>query len=222
MRKPKQEKHAYDARVALWLSRDPIEERGGVDLHGFIYNSPVYGIDPDGRFGIVGAVLGAVVEIGMQVSMNYIAGEIFLKIDVKNVVIAALVGAVAPGFLSVAKKSKAAFDGTKRYKQTIEVSVKARHGRLKGPDAVKEATAMRKRIVSKIRNHNKLVEDALVAGGTLAAWQASKFIAKKVADEVEGVVRELSCLGQDWGSTDSEVITLNVIFSGGSNNVSSH
>ena len=45
MRKPKQEKHAYDVRVALWLNRDPIEEGGGVHLYGFVSNNPVNWFD---------------------------------------------------------------------------------------------------------------------------------------------------------------------------------
>jgi len=45
MRKPKQEKHAYDARVALWLSRVPIGEEGEFDLYGFVENNPVNRVD---------------------------------------------------------------------------------------------------------------------------------------------------------------------------------
>jgi len=41
MRKPKQEKYAYDARVALWPNRDPIEEEGGNNLYGFVGNNGV-------------------------------------------------------------------------------------------------------------------------------------------------------------------------------------
>jgi len=41
VRKPKQEIYAYDARVALWLSRDPIEENGGLNLYNFVGNEPI-------------------------------------------------------------------------------------------------------------------------------------------------------------------------------------
>jgi len=40
VRKPKQEKHAYDSRIALWLGRDPIQENGGVNLYGMVGNDP--------------------------------------------------------------------------------------------------------------------------------------------------------------------------------------
>ena len=49
MRKPKQEKHAYDAQVALWLSRDPIGEAGGLNLYGYVENDPVNWLD---QFGL--------------------------------------------------------------------------------------------------------------------------------------------------------------------------
>jgi len=41
VRKPKQEKYAYDARVALWPNRDPIAERGGNNLYGMVNNDPM-------------------------------------------------------------------------------------------------------------------------------------------------------------------------------------
>jgi len=41
VRKPKQENNAFDARIALWLSRDPIGERGGRILYGMVGNNAV-------------------------------------------------------------------------------------------------------------------------------------------------------------------------------------
>ena len=41
MRKPKQEQHAYDVRIALWPSRDPIEERDGPNMYAMVRNNPV-------------------------------------------------------------------------------------------------------------------------------------------------------------------------------------
>jgi RHS repeat-associated protein len=39
------EYRAYDAKAGRWLSRDPIGERGGLNLYGFIRNVPVSEID---------------------------------------------------------------------------------------------------------------------------------------------------------------------------------
>ena len=40
---------AYDANLQRWLSRDPIEERGGLNLYGFVHNEPTTYFDTDGR-----------------------------------------------------------------------------------------------------------------------------------------------------------------------------
>jgi len=38
----------YDPRIGRWLSRDPIGERGGMNLYGFVGNNAVNNIDPLG------------------------------------------------------------------------------------------------------------------------------------------------------------------------------
>jgi RHS repeat-associated protein len=39
----------YDPLTGRWPSRDPIEEEGGVNLYGFVYNAPGDFVDSDGR-----------------------------------------------------------------------------------------------------------------------------------------------------------------------------
>jgi hypothetical protein len=39
----------YNPTTGKWLSRDPIEERGGVNLYSFAVNNPVCVVDIDGR-----------------------------------------------------------------------------------------------------------------------------------------------------------------------------
>ena len=41
---------AYDATAGKWISRDPIEEPGGVNLYTYSFNDPVNLIDPSGGF----------------------------------------------------------------------------------------------------------------------------------------------------------------------------
>jgi len=45
VRKPKQEKHAYDARIALWPNRVTIEGRGGLNLYEIVDNDTVNWVD---------------------------------------------------------------------------------------------------------------------------------------------------------------------------------
>ena len=39
----------YDPKAGKWLSRDPIQEKGGVNVTAFCRNDPVNNVDPDGR-----------------------------------------------------------------------------------------------------------------------------------------------------------------------------
>jgi RHS repeat-associated protein len=49
---------AYDASTGRWISRDPIEERGGLNMYGYVRNDPLNAFDPLGleekMVGIVG------------------------------------------------------------------------------------------------------------------------------------------------------------------------
>ena len=40
----------YDPKRGVWLSRDPIEERGGINLYRMVSNGPTNSIDPHGLF----------------------------------------------------------------------------------------------------------------------------------------------------------------------------
>jgi len=42
---------AYDADLGRWLSRDPIAERGGLNLYGYVLNNPLNWLDPYGACG---------------------------------------------------------------------------------------------------------------------------------------------------------------------------
>lgn len=58
---------AYEVNSGRWLSRDPMEELSGINLYGYVGNSPISFIDPYGLFqtgmfirGAVGAVVSGV------------------------------------------------------------------------------------------------------------------------------------------------------------------
>ena len=66
----------YWPGMGRWINRDPIKEKGGLNLYGFVYNSPTNLIDPDGR--IVPLLLiaaGAVVGGAVGGSVYHVASE---------------------------------------------------------------------------------------------------------------------------------------------------
>ncbi|PZA14228.1 RHS repeat-associated core domain-containing protein, partial [Parazoarcus communis] len=50
---------AYDSQTARWLSRDPIEEEGGVNLYSYVGGNPISRIDPTGKVFFIPALNGA-------------------------------------------------------------------------------------------------------------------------------------------------------------------
>ena len=91
----------YDPVIGRFLSNDPVgflghRQRGNSPAHGFnryayANNNPYKYTDPDGEFGIVGALIGAGVEAGIQLATQ---GKIT---DVKAIAVAGAVGAVTGG-----------------------------------------------------------------------------------------------------------------------------
>ena len=56
-------RRAYDAGSGRWLSRDPIGERGGINLYAYCFNDPVDFWDPSGNMGEATAA-GTIIEPG--------------------------------------------------------------------------------------------------------------------------------------------------------------
>lgn len=57
---------AYDPNLARWISRDPIEEAGGINLYAYVRNNPISQNDPLGLMDagdcvVAGALVGGVV-----------------------------------------------------------------------------------------------------------------------------------------------------------------
>ena len=49
---------AFDARLGRFISRDPIAENGGINLYGYVNNSPGKFIDPLGLLNEPGSGIG--------------------------------------------------------------------------------------------------------------------------------------------------------------------
>ncbi|QII70328.1 type IV secretion protein Rhs [Apibacter sp. B3706] len=120
----------YNPRESVWLSADPLsgynpnnetehyidgQHNGGVynsfnlNTNIYCYHNPVKLVDPNGKQAIAGALIGAMVDYGVQVGVNYIEGkrgiEAWTDIDYKSIAVSAGAGALSAG-IAIAAKAK--------------------------------------------------------------------------------------------------------------------
>jgi RHS repeat-associated protein len=63
---------AYDSDLGRWLSRDPIQESGGLNLYAYVFNNPLNFNDPAGQMPAIIITITAVVLIITMVAMLFI------------------------------------------------------------------------------------------------------------------------------------------------------
>jgi len=97
----------YDPAIARWLQVDPLAcKYPSWSPYNYSLNDPIGKRDPDGRF-VWGAVIGAVVDVGLQVANNYATGQDLTNIDYGSVAISAAAGLASGGLSSLTKAYKA-------------------------------------------------------------------------------------------------------------------
>lgn len=90
----------YDPEIGRYIQPDRIGLEGGFNQFEYAYSNPLIMIDNDGEAGIIGAGIGTIVELGVQLKRS---NGNFRCIDWFDVGVAAVFGFVAPGLFSSGK-----------------------------------------------------------------------------------------------------------------------
>src|SRR5260221_866395 len=80
---------AYDAQTARWMSRDPVEESGGLNLYKYCENNSVVWIDPLGLFNFVKTGVGL---------FNIVSGGVKIFLGVPVVIAGLALVTIGPAF----------------------------------------------------------------------------------------------------------------------------
>ena len=112
----------YNPELGRWLSRDPIQEKGGYNLYDFCRNAPICYIDVRGQFALWGVLVVGVIAIaivyGVKIYIEHREKMKKYEANVKNVLISVLLNKDSGGILiSGSEAIKAAVDS--KYCQAI-------------------------------------------------------------------------------------------------------
>ncbi len=154
----------YDANIGRFISEDPAGFAGGLNLYAYVGGNPIMAVDPSGEIGIVGGLIGAGLELGVQLAGN---GGDFNNVDWVDVVGMGVVGAVAPSGLAAGKSILNSYNAAKVIKsQLSNVSAISRQVKLEG----------------RLNSHYQIIKENIQIQGGLAA---GKYLFKKYVNDYE-------------------------------------
>ena len=89
---------SYGSEIGRFLRPDPMQdEYPGLSPYAYAANNPLKYVDPDGRALVIGALVGAAIDVGVQIAIE---GRSVNEIDLVSVGISAAAGATGVGLFT--------------------------------------------------------------------------------------------------------------------------
>jgi uncharacterized protein RhaS with RHS repeats len=100
----------YDPTTGRYIEADPLGLVDGVSVYGYVRQNPGRYVDPRGEFGVAGAVVGGLSNLGIQILVNYAKyGDLTTAlrcVDIKDVILSAGFGFLGASPLSAARTGR--------------------------------------------------------------------------------------------------------------------
>jgi RHS repeat-associated protein len=173
----------YSASKGSWLSRDPLDESGGINLYALADSDSLNKYDPNGR-EVGEAIAGVAIELGIQLAINVYTGKSWYEIDAKGLLIAGAWGLVGiPGLASAEKWRKVANGACKAGDVNAKMVLKA-----------SQIAKLNSKLSKMAEERANALVDAAKAGGTIAAGEAVLQSVVQLAEHAkEGVESMTGC-----------------------------
>ncbi len=193
----------YKASTGTWLSRDPMQELGGLNLYEFADNDGINKADSDGRELIEGGE-AIIADLAVQISVNYATGEHWYNISVTSVAVAAGLGLIGiPDIKDTGQFVRGVF---KAGKISATASKKAyKLELLSNPKSIAKLNAELDKMTAE---QAKTLAQTLKTGGLIGVGTAVPMAAEKIADAAEtGIVTMPGCPNPVYGG----IINVNIV-----------